>query len=210
MKCAYYEVTSTEAEKKTRILEFTQQMEVDGSLVSFFVDVVPVFDLPRAQRTGLDALIAAAKKKQFDTLVIPSYENLKMDEHAAMVTLLQLREMGITIALEQPRHIVYDGNIIHDINKLQIDYLLSLLETPGIAEGNCFVDDRFEPPFVYLPGDYPVRATPDGERNFREVLLSDPEEDLCLYRRDRDAWFYISGQLKEELARIYRLKHTRP
>ena len=203
MICACYEVVSTQAEKEARIRNFMDRMEIDGRLTAIFVDVVPSYDFPRAGRTGLQALMEAARKKQFNTLMIPYYESLKMDEHALMVTLLQIHRMGIRIYLEQARCTVFESHIIRDINKLQIEYLLALLEDPRIADGICFVDDRFEPPFVYLPGDLPQNAPVDGQQTFRRLIFSDPEQDLCLYRRDRDDWLYIPGYLKESLQKHF-------
>lgn len=210
MKYACYETVATRAEKNTRMSVLRQQKERDPRLSHIFIDVVPAYDFPRIRRTALQSLLRAAEQKRFDTLVIPSYENLKFDEHFAMITLLQIRDLGIRIALEQPAHTVYDTNIIHDITGMQINYLLDLLEDPRIADSLCYVDDRFEPPFVYLAGDYAGYIPPDEARTFRELVLTDPEADLCLYRRDRDAWFYIPGSLKEELARIHHLKHYVP
>ena len=207
MKCAYYEVVSTKTEKAERLKALQQRQEQDPRIFRVYVDVVPNYGFPFSYRTGLQELMDGARKKQFDTFVFLSYENLKLDEQFAMNLLLRIREMDIRIALEMPTHTLHDTNITHDLKGRQIRYLLDLLDDPRTADANCFVDDRFDPAFVYLAGDYPCQIPSACEQPFREVILSDPESDLTLYRRDRDDWFYVPGYLKEELEQLYRTLH---
>lgn len=203
MTYALYEVVSTEAEKEARKQEIRKQKHSDPRLYSAYIDVLPSFGVSRSQRRGMQSLMAAIRKKKFDTLVIPSYENLKMDEHYAIMTLLNIRDMGIQIALEDPKNIQSEQQIVTTLHEAQVAYLTDLLCDPSVVKG-LFVDQRFEPPFVYLEQDNDQDPWCMRKRMSIPKLIREQDElGFFLYRSDRDDWFFIPPYLMTDLKRMY-------
>lgn len=208
MTYAFYEVVSTEAEKEARMKQIRLLKRSDDTLCSGYIDVLPGYSNAVSGRQGLRALLNAIPKRKIGIVVIPSYESMKMDEHALTVALGRLRDAGAHIALGDPGNIQEDAQLLADLREAQCGYLQDLVCDPDSFGDGFYVDERFEPPFVY-----PKRTLSQASwcmmkrRSLKYLTREQKETGFYLYREDREDWFFVPPGLMKELRKLYDLTY---
>ena len=193
MKFAYYEVVSSQEEKKLRLQEIKTSVGQHPDYYSSYLEVAPAYNASWKQLRALCSLKAAVRKEKIQLLVIPSLENLHMSETRAVNLLLDLMDKGVQIALENPENIQTEEKILTLAQESQLEYIYTVLSIPLIRMESCVVHFFGESVFIYLEKDVPKE---NGFGCSEKMLFIDAvrkfqDAGFFLYRADMQAWYYI-------------------
>jgi len=209
MKFAYYEVVSSQQEKKLRLQEIEESVGKDPDYYSSYLEVAPVYNASWKQLRALCALKAAVRKKKIQLLVIPSLENLHMSENRTVNLLLDFMDKGVQIALENPENIQTEEKILALAQESRLEYINTVLSIPLIRMERCVVQFFGESAFLYLEKDVPKEGCFGYSEKmlFIDAVRKFQDAGFFLYRADMQAWYHIPCYMAAVMIDTYEIAY---
>lgn len=210
MKYAYYEVVKTEKEKKARLDEWKEQKKTDKSFHTVYIEVAPLYSNLHIERQAMMSLKKAVQNKTVQLVVIHSLDNLYMEEEYAYGFLSGLIDNGAKIAIGYRSNIKTDQELRQLCYDAKENYVMDELSVPLITMEECYVDERFEWPFILMEKDFDVED--DNKDCYEKMFLCDAvkkyrDTGFFLYRADVDDWYRIQGYMVDMMQEIYDISY---
>ena len=102
---AYYEFVSNVEDKQTRRNQIRASTFEDPDYYSSYLEIASKYNAPMRELGALKALKAAIRNGKIQTVVIPSFENLYLEEARSHNLLLNFLKNGIQVAVGNPYNI---------------------------------------------------------------------------------------------------------
>lgn len=209
MMYAYYEVVSSEEERKCRLKQIKDSVAGDICYYSAYIEVSPRYDAPLRELRAMRSLKAAIKRGRIQTLVISSLENLYMQETHALSVLFDFVEAGVQIALGEPTRVLTENDLFKLAYDAQMEYIMTTLSIPLITMQDCVVHFVGDSAFIHLEEDFP------GENHYNHterMLFIDAVRKFIdigffVYRADVQAWYHIPDYMAEAMKESYEIAY---
>lgn len=194
MKFAFYEVVSSESEKKERLRTIKETYGKSPDYFSSYLEVAQIYNASRGSLRALHSMRAAIRKGKIDTVVIKSISNLRMEERRAYELLMTLMDNGINIALREPGKLLTREEIRDLVEYSRLNYIISQLIEPIMDGQMCTVSTCAKSTYIKLLDDEAAAKIPEGDTKmpFIDAVNLNFDRGFYIYRSDIKTWYHIN------------------
>lgn len=206
MKFAYYEVVFSREEKERRLQEIKASMRENPDYYSSYLEVAPGYNASWNELRAMCSMKSAVRRGKIQLLVIPSLENLHMEETRAVYLLLDLMAKGVKIALRNPKNIQTKEMILDLAWESQLECIYTVLIIPLITMEHCVIHFLGQSAFIYLEQDAPKRDYSFGRVEnllFIDAVRKFQKTGFFFYRSDVQACYHIPDYMAAVMIDCY-------